>query len=264
MSAAPSAFSVVLSHAELVYLLTLFDSAPVLGIDRDPFEGYGAEAMMVAHVTARDALRARDLLHLDAEARPLVNDDLLCVLESYARPQQIVTAYRYAVGEELPLVWFGYRSADATVIHTRPDDLLHAFALAPDVSFLAKALVDFCTGGAASARSGSSLSLPGGVMAAARASADAGQADQVVRVLRTAGLDEDVSAALAADLNNPAAVTAITFAATDEDAQVRRRDAIYWQSTTPTARLIVYTEGGAVQVSNASDADLRVILNEMM
>lgn len=263
MSAEP--FSVVLSHAELAYLLSLFAATPTIGIDRNPFDGLSAQEIAVAHTTARNALRARDLLRLDAEARPLVNDDLLRVLESCANPHLIVTAYRYVAGEELPLARFGYRRADAAVIHTRPDDLLHAFTLAPDAMTLAQSLADFCAGGAAASLPASApLTLPGGVMAAARAYADAGQADQVVQVLRTAGLDDDAATALAAELNNPAAVTAITFVATSSDAGTRRRDAIYWQSTSPAARLIVYTEAGAVQISSGGAAEFLAILNQMM
>lgn len=262
MSAEP--FSVVLSHAELAYLLSLFAAAPTIGVDRNPFDGLSAQEIAVAHTTARDALRARDLLRLDAEARPLVNDDLLRVLESYARPNLIVAAYRYAAGDELPLAWFGYCRADAAVIHTRPDDLLHAFALAPDAAALAVALAGFCAGGAAvSLPASTPLTLPGGALAAARAYADAGQSDQVAQVLRTAGLDADTAAALAAELNNPAAVTAIAFV-TNDGATPRRRDAIYWQSTAPAARLIVYTGADAVQISDGGAADLLAILNEMV
>lgn len=265
MSTTPATFSVVLSHAELAYLLSLLGAAPTLGVDRNPFDGFDAASITLAHTTARDALRARDLLRLDAEDRPLVHDDLLRVLESYANPQLIVTAYRYAVGEELPLAWFGYCRAGAAVIHTRPGDLLHAFVLAPDAAALAEALADFCAGSAAASLPAiTPLTLPGGALAAARAYADAGQSDQVAQVLRTAGLDDDTAAALAADLNNPAAVTAITFVATGDDAETRRRDAIFWQSTTLSARLIVYTGADAVQISGGGDADLLTILNEMM
>jgi hypothetical protein len=256
-------FQVVLSHAELAYLLTNFNASPHLGVDRNPFEGLDDLQIAVAHATARDALRARDLLRLDAADQPLVHDDLLRVLESYVHPQLIVTAYRYVVNVELPLAWFGYRRADATVIHTRPGDLLHAFALAPDVTFLAQALTDFCAGAALPAPATAPLTLPGGALAAARAYADAGQSTEVAQVLRTAGLGDDTAAALATELNNPAAVTAITFVASGAAAP-RRRDAIYWQSTTPAARLIVYTGADTVQISGGGAADLLAILNEMM
>ncbi|HAJ38603.1 MAG TPA: hypothetical protein DCL15_23295 [Chloroflexi bacterium] len=259
------AFSVVLSHAELAYLLSLFAATPTIGVDRNPFDGLSTQEIAVAHATARDALRARDLLRLDAEARPLVKDDLLRVLESYARPNLIVTAYRYVAGENLPLTWFAYRRADAAVIHMRPDDLLHAFALVSDAAALTQALADFCAGGtAASLHAGAPLTLPARALAAARAHADTEQADQVAQVLRTVGLDDDTAAALAADLNNPTAVTAITCVATGDDARTRRRDAIFWQSTTPSARLIVYTGGDAVQISGGGAANFLTILNEMM
>jgi hypothetical protein len=261
---ASTPFQVVLSHAELAYLLTNFNAAPHLGVDRNPFDGLDDRQIAVAHATARDALRARDLLRLDAADQPLVHDDLLRVLESYANPHLIVTAYRYVTGEELPLAWFGYRRAGAVVIHTRPDDLLHAFVLAPDVAALARALVDFCAGGASPTPTRAPLTLPGGALAAARAYADAGQADQVAQVLRTAGLDDATATPLVADLNNPAAVTAITFVTNSVAAAPRRRDAIYWQSTTPSARLIVYTGADTVQISGGGTADLLAILNEMV
>lgn len=263
MSITPTTFSVVLSHAELAYLLSLLDATPTLGIDRNPFDGFNAQEIAVAHATARDALRARDLLRLDAEARPLVNDDLLCVLESYANPQLIVTAHRYAAGEELPLAWFGYRRGDVVVIHTRPGDLLHAFELAPEAAFLAQALADFCHGDAPPAPVSAPLTLPPGVMAAARASVDAGEIEQVAQVLRSAGLDNDAATALVTELTHPEAMTAITFVAAGNGAEPRRRDAIYWQSTPPAARLIVYA-GDAVQISSGGAADLLAILNEMM
>lgn len=256
-------FQVVLSHTELAYLLTIFATAPHLGVDRNPFDGLDERQIAVAHATARAALRARDLLRLDTADQPLVHDDLLRVLESYVNPHLIVTAYRYVAGEELPLAWFGYRRAGAAMIHTRPGDLLHAFALAPDVVALAQALADFCTGGTSPTPISARLTLSGGALAAARAYADAGQADQVAQVLRTAGLDDDAAAALAADLNNPAAVTAITFV-TNDGAAPHRRDAIYWQSTSPAARLIIYTGADAVQISGGGAAELLTILNEMV
>jgi len=257
-------FQVVLSHAELACLLTNFNAAPHLGVDRNPFDGLDDQQIAVAHATARDALRARDLLRLDAADQPLVHDDLLRVLESYANPHLIVTAYRYVAGEELPLAWFGYRRAEAIVIHTRPGDLLHAFVLAPDAAALTRALLDFCAGGASPTPTRAPLTLPGGALAAARAYADAGQTDQVAQVLRTAGLDDAAAATLATELNNPAAVTAITFVANGGAAAPRRRDAIYWQSTTPAVRLIDYTGADAVQISGGGAADLLAILNEMM
>jgi hypothetical protein len=264
MDVASAPFEVVLSHAELAFLLTLFNAAPRLGVDRDPFDGLDDTQIAIAHATARDALRARDLLRLGADDRLLVNDDLLRVLETYTSAQTIVTAYRYAADEELPLAWFGYRRADVAVIHTRPADLLHTFAAAADDAYLAKALVDFCAGGAPTAPAGASLTLPGGVMAAARAYADGGQAAEVAQVLHAAGLDGDTATALAADLTNPAALTAITFAATGGDVAPRRRDAVYWQSTIPATRFIVYAEGDVVQVSSGNETDMLAIFNEMV
>jgi hypothetical protein len=264
MSTTPATFSVVLSHAELAYLLALLGAAPTLGVDRNPFNGFSAETIAVAHATARDALRARDLLRLDVEERPLVNDDLLRVLQSYASPQMIVTAHRYVAGEELPLAWFGYRRGDAAVIHTRPGDLLHAFVLASDAGFLAQTLADFCAGGAAVSMPASApLTLAGSALAAARTYADAGAVDQIVQVLRTTGLDNDAATALAIELTHPVAMTAITIVATGSAAEARRRDAIYWQSTTPAARLIIYTGDGAVQISSGGAGDFLAILNEM-
>lgn len=263
MPTAPSSFSVVLSHAELAYLLSLLDATPALGVDHNPFDGFNVEAIALAHAIARDTLRARDLLRLDAEDRPLVNDDLLRVLESYAAPHLIVTAYRYTAGEELPLAWFAYRRADAAVIHTRPGDRLHTFALAPDGAFLAQALADFCTGDAPPPPASAPLTLPPGVMAAARASVDAGETEQVAQVLRSAGLDNDAATALVTELTHPEAMTAITFVAVGNGAEPRRRDAIYWQSTPPAARLIVYV-GDAVQISSGGAAEFLAILNEMV
>jgi hypothetical protein len=262
MPTAPTAFSVVLSHAELAYLLTLFDAAPALGVDHNPLGALDDASRTVAYATARDALRARDLLRLDAADQPLVNDDLLRVLESYAAPHLIVTAYRYVVGEELPLAWFGYRRTGAVVIHTRPGDRLHAFALAPDVTSLMQALADFCAGGALPAPTPAPLTLTAGALAAARAYADAGQPTEVAQVLRAAGLDDDAAAALAAELNNPAAVTAITCVAPG-GFDPQRRDAIYWQSTAPSARLIVYSGTDAVRIFGGDEAALQVLINEM-
>lgn len=259
-----ASFQVVLSHAELAYLLTNFNVSPHLGVDRNPFDGLDDRQIAVAYTTARDALRARDLLRLDAADQPLVHDDLLRVLEVYANPHLVVTAYRYVAGEELPLAWFGYCSADVAVIHTRPGDLLHRFMVAPEMMILAQALADFCTNGTPATPVRASFILPGGVMAVARAYADVGQADQVAQVLRSAGLDAGAAQALAMELNNPAAVTAITLVATGADVRVQRRDAIYWQSTLPTTRFIVYTEGGVVQVSSGGSNDLLAILNEMV
>lgn len=257
-------FSVMLSYAELAYLSALVGVEPTIGVDRNPFEGLSADEIAVAHTTARDALRARDLIRLDKEDLPLANDALLRMLGGYANPRVIVSAYRYVTDEELPLAWFGYLSEDATVIHTRPGDLLHALTAAPDVQSLARALIEFCSGGVLSTPAGAQLTLPARAIAEARASADAGDVGQVAQVLRTAGLDHEVAAALAADLSSPAAVTAITVAAIEGDADLRRLDAIYWQSSRLTDRLIVYTERNEVQISDGNDSEFLAILNEMM
>ncbi|HHY54540.1 MAG TPA: hypothetical protein GYA08_03805 [Chloroflexi bacterium] len=258
-------FSVVLSHAELAYLLSLLGAAPLMGVDHNPFDGFNAKEIAVAHATARDALRARDLLRLDAEGHQLVNNDLLHLLEIYTRPDLLITAYRYTTEEDLPLAWFAYRRNSGAAIHTRPGDLLHAFMRAPDAPFVAEALADFCASDVTvSLPASAPLTLPGDVMATARAYADAGQADQVAQVLRTAGLDDVAATALAAELNHPVAVTAITFVATGDNTSARRRDATYWQSTPPAARLIVYTETGAVQISSGGVAEFLAIFNEMV
>lgn len=259
-----SPFRVVLSHVELAYLLSFFGVAPSIGVDRNPLEGLPAEQITIAQETASDALRARALLRFDAEGQPLLADDLLRVLGAYAGPQQMVTAYRYAADEALPLAFFGYVNDGDTVVHTRPGDLLHEFTLLSGASALIEALAAFCAGAKPAQLPRRQLSLPSQAIAAARAYADAGRALEVLQVLQEAGVPDPTAQSLADDLVTPSAVTTVTLLAQRDEGAPLRRDFIYWQSEPNNSALVIVERGSEVLIADGSEESISSIVNEMV
>lgn len=257
-------FQVVFSHAELATLFSLFGAAPTVGVDRDPLAGLTPEQTALVLETARHALRARDLVRLDDEQQPLLAADLMCVLSTIAAPQQVISAYRYAAGQDLPLAFFGYAAGDAHVVHTRPADLLHEFTLVPGKTALLERLAAFCAGDQAALLSRSQVVLPAQALASARVLADADQEADVVQVLRLAGIAEPDAKLLAADLLAPSAVVTITLAAQTEGDQAVRRDFVYWQSAQNQAARVFVPHGHEVVIASAGEQTFLSLLNEMV
>lgn len=259
-----SPFRVVLSHVELLYLLHFFGATPAAGVDRDPLAGLSDEQITVALETAAAALRARDLLRFDGDQQPLLADPLLRVLGAYADPQQMLSAYRYRVDAELPLAFFAYVHEGDAVMHSRPADLLHEFSLLGDPSELFPFLAAFCAGGALGELTERRLALPARAVAVARAHADAGNSQEVMQVLREAGLSELNAQLLATDLVAPAALTAMTFLVQQPDTAPRRRDFIYWQSERPDSAMLLIEQGAEVLITDGGVASLATLINEMV
>jgi hypothetical protein len=214
--------------------------------------------------TASAALRARDLLRFSNEQQPLLADDLVAVLSTYASPQLLISAYRYIVGEDLPLAFFGYLRNDNAAMHMRPADLLHEFTLFSEVSALTGALATFCAGAAPGELPHRRLAVPAHAIAAARAYADAGQAQAVSQVLLEAGVSESNAQFLADDLVTPVALTAVTLLVQPPDATPLRRDFVYWQSARSYSAMVIMEQGAEVLIADGSEKSIAEIVNEMV
>ncbi|HRA68454.1 MAG TPA: hypothetical protein PL187_20685 [Caldilinea sp.] len=217
-------------------------------------------------------MRARNLLRFDADQQPLLADDLLCILDGYVDPMQLVTAYRYANNDRLPLALFGYRRNGGDVIHTRPGDLLHEFTLVHGIEALVEALTEFCGPAKTPARVQPPRRLPAAAMAAARAFAEAGRTEEIVNVLNRAGMAAAEAEGLAANLITPSALTTLTILTKRHHQPPQRRDCVYWQSdVNHSALLIVYERSNAaaaqtdeeVLITDGSKATLLSLFNEM-
>jgi len=271
MPTPPSTFQTTLSHTEFAYLLKQLGASLSVGVDRNPLDELSDGERELAHTIARDALRARGLVRLDAELNPLIQNQLLEILQIYATPYQIVTAYRYTADDELPAAFFGYRHNGQSVTHTRPDDLLHELTLYDGALGLLSSLIAFCAAGqTATAPRQLALSLPGIAVAAARHHADNGQTLEIVRVLSDASVPVATATMLAADLVSPSALTAITFFSFPKKGDILRRECIYWQSkANQTALIILYRGGGEqteeqVLVSDGNEESALSIFNQMV
>ena len=259
-----SPFKVVLSHVELAYLLSLFGVTPSIGVDHDPLEGLPTQQVAIAQQTASHALRARALVRFDEAQHPLLADELMRVLGAYASPQQMVTAYRYATDEELPLAFFGYATNGDAVTHTRPADLLHEFTLLSGTPALIESLAAFCAGAKPAELPRRQLALPAQSIAAARAYAGAGRTPEVLQVLLEAGVSQPAALLLADDLVTPSAVTTVTLLAQHDNGAPVRRDFIYWQSERNHSAMVIVERGAEVLITDGSEESISSIVNEMV
>ena len=259
MTTSAPVFRTTLSHAEFSYLLKQVDSDLSIGVDRNPLDGLPEREIALAHIVARDALRARDLVRLDVDQAPLIQTQLLQTLQAYADPRQMVRALRYTSDDELPTAFFGYLHNGQTVTHTRPDDLLHELTLYNSPVGLLSSLVAFCTDGQVSAAPRQlSLALPGSTMAKARNHAENGRPLEIIKVLSEANVPAETATMLASDLVSPSTLTAITLFAIAQGGDLLRRECIYWQSeANHSALLIVYagTPDQSVDQVLISDGD---------
>lgn len=255
---------VVLSHVELVYLLRFFGVQPMVGVDRDPLADLPTEQIAVALETAGDALRARDLVRLDAEQQPVLADGLMRVLGAYADPQQMVSAYRFLTDDDAPAVFFGYVHNGDAVMHTRPADLLHKFTRLGDTRELIAALTVFCAGGAPGALPQRQFALPAQAIAAARAYADAGRTQDVFQTLVDAGVSASNAQQMAADLATPTALTTVTILTRRHGNDPMRRDFVFWQSERSDSAMVIVERGAEVMIADGSEASIATIVNEMV
>lgn len=265
MPAPTAIFQTTLSHTEFAYLLKQFGARLSVGVDRDPLDGLSAEKIDIAYAVAGDAMRARGLVRLDSEQNLLIKNQLLQLLQVCANPRHLVTAFRYTMDDELPTVLFGYCRNGQTVMHTRPDDLLHELTFFDSLTGLLASLVAFCSGGRTTAPPRQlSLALPGLAVAEARNHAENGQTLEIVKVLNDANVPIEIANILASDLVSPSALTAITIFTLSEKGDESHRECIYWQSEANQSALLIAYAGSSDQIADQvliSDGDENSVLS---
>lgn len=193
--------NILLSREEVLFVLNLLQASFLPGLDADPLGELSEEQQALAVTVAGRALLARELIRIPGEGELLVHPALLTAVGVCAYPEKAVFAYHWSPGQAAPDRFFGYVRGPETVVHTRPEEVLHLFSVLPSTQGLIEGVLSFCHYADSPAAAPLVLDVPSAQLAEVRQLAEAGQAGRAVELLKEGSAPEaarDFVATLAA------------------------------------------------------------------
>jgi hypothetical protein len=122
--------NILLSREELLLVLDLLQAETIPGLDADPTLGdLTPEQRNLALTVAERALRARELVQLEADGELVIHKRLLTAVGVCAYSHSAVLVYHWPSQAETPVRYFGHRRDEDVVAHSVPDSTLHMFSL---------------------------------------------------------------------------------------------------------------------------------------
>lgn len=219
--------TIVLSREELLLALRLLQAASLPGLDADPAGTPTPEQMELALFVASRGLRARQLARLDASGRLELHGALLTAVGVCAYAQNTLFAYHWPGNGETLTRYFAHLRDERIVAHTRPEDVLHQFALLPSREKLWLEVLAFCqysANGSAATDVGWTLTLPATEFVQVREWAEDGQMKTAVAHLVNRQIATDTAQAFVAALGQNRRVTIFQTLKQPEAETVRKRD----------------------------------------
>ncbi|MCB0199112.1 MAG: hypothetical protein KDI03_03490 [Anaerolineae bacterium] len=216
--------NILLSRDELMLVLGELDSDYIPGLDVDPLGELAPEQQSLALTVAGRGLMARELAGLTDEGDLVLHTALLTAVGVCAYSQNALFAYHWPAGSDAPTRYFGHLRGDVSVVHTRPQDVLHLFSLLPSRAALIDEVVALSGSSTSPTKSNFSgeLTVSGADFGRARELAAAGDADQAAVVLGGAALPGAV--ALADTLAASPDVTILQTLKQLESGDIQKRD----------------------------------------
>jgi hypothetical protein len=222
----PDPINLLLSREELLFVLEMLQAQTIPGLDPDPLFGeFTPEQRQLVLTLAQRALRARELLHVQADGELVIHRLLLSAVISCAYPDRALFVYHWPAGHSTPRRFFGHWHGEDVVSHFMPEEALHLFSLLPD----SESLVDeFLTAAGYQERNGvapQAFDTPAEAFAQAQQLASAGDtAGAVAHLGRQIG-DPDAAATLVDTLAASPQVTIFqVLTPVEDDPTPQRRD----------------------------------------
>jgi hypothetical protein len=134
----------LLSREELLFTLNLLEAQFIPGLDPDPLGELTAEQRPLALTIAGRALRARELAQVYPDGEWILHNNLLTAIGACAYPQSVISVVHWTPDADTPERHFGHIRGDEVVTHTRPEDVLHRFALLPSREQLMAQILAWC------------------------------------------------------------------------------------------------------------------------
>ncbi len=250
-----------LSREELLFTLNLLEAPFIPGLDPDPLGEFTPEQRALALTVAGRALRARELVQIHNGGEWVLHNALLAAVGSCAYAQSVVSLVHWPPQSDAPARFFGHLRDNVAVVHTRPADVLHRFALLPSKEQLITQTLAFCgyeDGGSAPAFE---LSVPGAVFVQARELAAAGETAQAVDTLAGSTTAPEAAQALAETLGSSPTASVLQTLKGQADGTVQKQDLTLLQNG-QRAWLIMAApdEAAPLRVKTTSKDEMQALL----
>lgn len=200
MNNGKEAINIRLSREELLLTLNLLETDFIPGLDNDPLGDLNRDQYTLALTWAERALRARGLAQRFDDGELKVHSALLTAVGVCAYSQNALFVYHWPSGQETPLRYFGHLRDDQCVAHTRPEDVLHQFALLSSKAHLIEQALQACRYVETPASALAEFELDPELFGQVRAQAGSGQRQEAVEQLVATGAPTESAKTLAATL----------------------------------------------------------------
>lgn len=127
--------SVRLSREELMYVLALFKTDFILGLDLDPMGELTKEQMKIGFIYSERALRARNLATVDIEGNLQINSTLFALIETCAYPEFSLALHKFSPSKGTQQA-FWHKREGLLARHTKPSVPLHLFDFVVEDEFI--------------------------------------------------------------------------------------------------------------------------------
>jgi hypothetical protein len=255
--------SLLLSREELLFILNLLEAQFIPGLDPDPLGELTAEQRPLALTVAGRALRARQLAQVYADGEWILHNDLLTAVGASAYPQSVISVFHWGANADTPARYFGHIRGDDVVVHTRPEDVLHRFALLPSTEQLMAQILSWCEYEHGTAAAVLELTLPSAVFAQVRELAAAGSTAEAAELLVNQRVEPEPAQAFVDTLAHSPKVSILQTLKQQQDGTVQKQDLTLLQNGRQ-AWLIVASpdEAAPLRVKSTSKDELQALLAE--
>lgn len=120
----------ILSRAELIYLMELLGSTRIIGLESNLLEGLAANEKQEILVQGEAILRQRGLIGPNLSANDSLAEDLSKMLTAVLFPRSVIVIVRELVDIGRQVLIFS-RHDTLLVLHTFPEEMTHRFSVFP-------------------------------------------------------------------------------------------------------------------------------------
>ena len=248
----------LLSQDELVYILSLLSVTTLPGLEDDPAGEMTPEQQAVAHRVASRGLRARLLASLREDGEVVLQNNLLAAVGTCAFSQHAIFVNHWAINQTLPTPFFAHIRENNTVVHTRPADVLHFFALLPAATDLLQQILSFCEYTDAPASNPYTLKLPSALLTQVREKAEMGAKADAVNLMTATGNVAESAQAFGDTLATQYRASSVQLAK-QKNGQTEQQDILLLQDN-QYRWLISSPEADTVTIQSVTGANIQELL----
>ena len=267
MNNGKEAINIRLSREELLLTLNLLETDFIPGLDSDPLGDLNRDQYTLALTWAERALRARGLAQRFDDGELKVHSALLTAVGVCAYSQNALFVYHWPSGQETPLRYFGHLRDDQCVAHTRPEDVLHQFALLSSKAHLIEQALQACRYVETPASALAEFEVSRGTLSRARELATDGQSKEAAEQLIATGVPTESAKAVAATLAAAPRVSIFQTIKQQPDGSVLKRDFTLLQNDKQTWLVIAPPtddQNAPLSLKPAGKAEIEGLLTEWL